>query len=245
MTERFSQPLNPAVLSAAFQQRCEDLTSFIGQFKDWELPDRDLLIQQLGVLPLGSFEDSDNRIVQRTVPSTIPSKFTEEAPFADLIVRNTLDNLISDLENQLINGEGEKDGMQGLISYSEATSLEKNGHDVLQFCESAIKEYLSQNKSNGHGDGANEAPKHVIMLPREEKKRFTDQKTLGGLRILSSDFLPEGHGLIFAPSDLQLLVDPCLTWEIDKKQPRYPIIVRYHAGLATKQPEPLVLRVNY
>ncbi len=83
------------------------------------------------------------------------------------------------------------------------------------------------------------------MLPREEKLKLADQKELGGLRILSSDFLPEGHGLIFAPSDFQLLVDLHLEWEIDEERPRYPVIVRYQAGMATRQPEPLVLRVNY
>lgn len=251
MTERSSQPLDPAALSAAFQQNCESLTSYLGRFQRWELPDRDLVIQLLEMSPShqpGFFNDSNSRIVQRTVPSTIPRRFSQEASFAELVVRSTLDNVISDLENQIINGEDENGSIQGLLSYSDATTLERNGHGVLQFCASAIKEYLSQHKSNGLGDSSNGAPlptEHVIMLPREEKQRLTDQKELGGLRILSSDFLPEGHGLIFAPSDLQLLVDPHVEWEIDEERPRYPIIVRYQAGMATRQPEPLVLRVNY
>ena len=248
MSERSRQPLNPAALSAAFQQDCESLTSYLGKFQRWELPDRDLVIQQLEMSPShqpGFFNDSNSRIVQRAVPSTIPRKYMDEASFADLIVRNTLDNVISDLENQIVNGEEENGCFRGLISYSDATTLEKNGHGVLQFCASAIKEYLSQSSSNGHGDGSHGTPEHVIMLPREEKLKLTDQKELGGLRILSSDFLPEGHGLIFTPSDLQLLVDSHVEWEIDKEQPRYPIFARYQAGMATRQPEPLVLRVNY
>lgn len=251
MSERSSQPLDPAALSAAFQQNWKSLTSYIGKFQRWELPDRDLVIQQLEMNPShqpGFFNDSNNRIVQRTVPSTIPRKFSKEASFADLIVRSTLDNVISDLENQIVNGEEENGCFQGLLSYSDATTLERNGHGVLQFCASAVKEYLSQHKNNGLEDSSNGSPsptEHVIMLPREEKLKLTDQKKLGGLRILSSDFLPEGHGLIFAPSDLQLLIDPHLEWEIDEERPRYPIVVRYHAGMATRQPEPLVLRVNY
>ena len=246
MTERSSQPLNPAVLSAAFEQRCENLTSFLGRFQGLRLTeDRDLLIQQLGMIPLGLLGGYDNRIVQRTVPSTIPNKYTSKTIFAKLVVRNTLDNLISDLENQLINSEEDNGGIRGLLSYSDATSLERNGQDVLPFCESAIKEYLSQYKGKGHGDGPDGSTEHVIMLPRKEKPNLTDQKELGGLRILSSDFLSEGHGLIFAPSDFQLLVDSHLEWEIDRERVRYPIIVRYYAGLAARLAEPLVLRVNY
>ena len=247
MTEGSSQPLSPAVLSAAFQRRCENLTSFIGLFQGLRLTeDRDLLIQQLGMIPLGLLGGYGNRIVQRTVPSTIPSKYTSKAIFAKLVVRNTLDNLISDLENQLINGEENNGGIRGLLSYSDATSVERNGQDVLPFCESAIKEYLSQSRSNSHDDGSNGASSQpVLMLPREERERIADQEKLGGLRILSSDFLPKGHGLIFAPSDFQLLVDSHVEWEIDRERARYPIIVRYHAGLAARLPEPLVLRVNY
>ena len=246
MTERSSQPLSPAVLSAAFQQHCENLTSFLGRFQGWELPEQDLVVQQLVMLPLGLFGDSGNKIVQRAIPATIPRKYTEEASFAQLVVHNSLDNVISDLEYQLINGEEANGGIQGLLSYSDAASVERNGQDVLPFCESAIKEYLSQSRSKGHDDGSNGASSQpVIMLPREERERIADQEKLGGLRVLSSDFLSERHGLIFAPSDFQLLVDSHVEWEIDRERARYPIIVRYHAGLAARLPEPLVLRVNY
>ena len=245
MTERSSQPLDPAVLSTAFQQHCDSLTSFLGRFQGWELPEQDLVIQQLEMTPLGLLEDSDDRIVQRAIPATIPRKYTEEASFAQLVVHNSLDNVISDLEHQVINGLKKQGGIQGLLSYSDHTSVERNGHDVLPFCESAIKEYLSQSRSNGHDDGSNGASSQpVLMLPREERERIADQTKLGGLRVLSSDFLPEGHGLIFSPSDLQLLVGPALEWEIDKEQTRYPFLVRYHAGLVPKRQKPLVLRIE-
>ena len=244
MVARFGQPLDPDDLAEAFQRRCENLTSFIGQFQGWGLPNRDLLIQQLGLLPLGLFEGPDDRIVERTVSSTIPSRYAEEATFADFVVRNTLDNLISDLENQLINGEEGNGSIQGLLSYSHTTALHRNGEGVLRFWESAINEYLSQ--SNSHGSNRLSSHDHVIMLPREEKLRIAeDQQELGGLRILSSDFLPKGHGLIFDASDLRLLVDPYLEWEIDKERARHPILVRYHAGIDTRQAKALVLQVNY
>lgn len=99
MTERSSQPLNPAVLSTAFQQHCDNLTSFLGRFQGWELPEQDLVVQQLGMIPLGLLEDVGDRIVQRAITATIPRKYTEEATFANLIVRNALDSVISDLEN--------------------------------------------------------------------------------------------------------------------------------------------------
>ncbi len=84
------------------------------------------------------------------------------------------------------------------------------------------------------------------MLPREEKLRIVeDQQELGGLRILSSDFLPKGHGLVFDASDFRLLVDPHLEWEIDKERTSHPILVRYHAGTNTRQAKALVLQVNY
>ncbi len=133
MAARFGQPLDRDDLSQAFQRRCEDLTSFIGQFQGCGLPNRDLLIQQLGLLPLGLFEGPDDSIVERTVSSTIPSRYTEEATFADFVVRNTLDNLISDLENQLINGEEGNGSIQGLLSYSHTTALQRNGEGVLRF----------------------------------------------------------------------------------------------------------------
>ena len=244
MAARFGQPLERDDLSRAFQRRCENLTSFIGQFQSCRLPNRDLLIQQLELLSLGLFEGPDDGIVERTVSSTIPSRYTEEATFADFVVRNTLDNLISDLENQLINGEEGNGSIQGFLSYSHTTALQRNGEGVLRFWESAIDEYLSQ--SNGHGSDGLSSHDHVIMLPREEKLRLAeDQKELGGLRILSSDFLPKGHGLIFDTSDFRLLVDPYLEWEIGKERARHPIRVRYHAGIDNRQAKALVLQVNY
>lgn len=51
--------------------------------------------------------------------------------------------------------------------------------------------------------------------------------------------------MIVDSPDFQLLVDPHVEWEIDREQARYPIIARYQAGMATRQLEPLVLRVNY
>ena len=241
MAARFGQPLERDDLSQAFQRRCEDLTSFIGQFQGCGLPNRDLLIQQLELLPL---EGSDDGIVERTVSSTIPSRYTEEATFADFVVRNTLDNLISDLENQLVNGEEGNGSIQGFLSYSHTTALQRNGEGVLRFWKSAINEYLSQ--SNGQGSNESSSHDHVIMLPREEKLRIAgDQQELGGLRILSSDFLPKGHGLIFDASDFRLLVDPSLEWEIDKERAGHPIRARYHAGTNTRQAKALVLQVNY
>ena len=244
MAARFGQPLERDDLSQAFQRRCENLTSFIGQFQGCGLPNRDLLIQQLGLLPLGLFEGPDDGIVERTVSSTIPSRYTEEATFADFVVRNTLDNLISDLENQLVNGEEGNGSIQGLLSYSHTAALQRNGEGVLRFCESAIDEYLRQ--SNGQGSNGSSSHDHVIMLPREEKLRIAgDQQELGGVRILSSDFLPKGHGLIFDASVLRLLVNPHLEWEIDKERASHPIRARYHAGTNTRQAKALVLQVNY
>lgn len=51
--------------------------------------------------------------------------------------------------------------------------------------------------------------------------------------------------MIVDPRDFQLLVDSHVEWEIDRERARYPIIARYHASLATRQLEPLVLRGNY
>ena len=251
MTEKSSQPLNTAVLSEAFERRCQDLATFLEGLQGRKMPERDLLIQQLGMnnnRQPGFFDESSVRIVHRVVPSTIPSKYTSKATFAKLVVRNTLDNLISDLENQVINGKADGDSIQGLLSYSSEAPLERNGHSLQRFCEDVIKEYL-HNGHNGQDGSPGESPfqpKHVIMLPRQDKQRITEQQELGGLRVLSSDFLPEGCGLIFSTADLHLFIDPELKWKNSDNPERYPFFVHYRAGMAkTKKSDPLVWQINY
>lgn len=215
------------------------------------MPERDLLIQQLGMnnnRQPGFFDEAGVRLVRRAVPSTIPSKYTSKAIFAKLVVRNTLNNLISDLENQVINGQADGDNIQGLLSYSSDAPLERNGHSLRRFFEDAVKEYLGHNGHNGQDGGPSESPfqPYVIMLPRQDTQRIAEQQQLGGLSVLSSDFLQEGSGLIFSTADLRLLVDPKLKWKESDNPERYPFFVHYRAGMAkTGKSNPLVWRVKY
>lgn len=123
------------------------------------------------------------------------------------------------LEDGLINGNGKGGKIQGLLSQSEVATRQESD-EGLAFYESKIETHL-------YRYGAKQASDHIVVLNPTQKGWLEQQKDvryqadtceLCKAKVLESELMPEGRGLIITPDEIQLNIGPDSKWDIDSDQ---------------------------
>ena len=207
-------------------------------------------------------------VIARKITLPIAEECIKSEPQLSRFIETILSRIVvGDLEYQVINGDGNgANNIRGLFFRPAEPSkesdrcsdphykltCERTDENLVEFCLKALAKYRRPCP-----DGAEREPTHIILPAGSwaqlmSQKKQSDGHPLAGdldklwnLKILASDFVPEGRGLILAIDDMALVLADGLDWEFGQWLGPFKgysgISVTHKANLLIKYPRSIML----